>query len=359
MKSIDNILAQSVFSREDIIQLLSSDVVGRNKLYEKAASVKRNHVGNKVYYRGLVEFSNICFKNCYYCGIRAGNKNINRYDISEDAILKAVKYAHDSHYASVVFQAGERDDDEFIEKVCRLLRKSKEITKGEIGITISVGEQSEEVYQKWFDCGAHRFLLRIESSNRELFNKIHPNNAKHDFDKRIAALRLLKKTGYQTGTGVMIGLPEQTIENLADDILFFEEFDIDMIGMGPYIEHAETPMFEQKDLLWSLDERFNMALKMIATLRLVLPDINIAAATALQAIDQIGREKALKVGANIIMPNITPTVHRTDYQLYQNKPCIDESASDCNNCLEARIKIAGDSIGYGEWGDSLHFKNKK
>jgi len=356
LKTIEQILEQVDFSKEDIVQLLKTDLVDRNKIYKKAAEVKTKYVGNKTYYRGLVEFSNKCVKDCYYCGIRASNKNTVRYDLSDESILYAVEYAHKNKYASVVFQSGERSDAAFTERITNLLKKSKEITNNEIGITISLGEQSKEVYQQWFDAGAHRYLLRIESSNKKLFQKIHPVNNRHDFDTRIQALKDLKSIGYQTGTGVMIGLPFQTYEDLADDLLFFKELDIHMIGMGPYVEHNETPLFHYKDILIPQIDLFNLTLKMIAILRIMMKDINIAAATALQAIDKAGREKALKVGANIIMPNITPTENRTNYQLYQNKPCIDESADDCSNCLEARINIAGDSIGYGEWGDSKHFK---
>ena len=358
MNEISEILNKRELNKQDIIALLEAEGDNRKLLFNKAAEVKKEFVGNKVYYRGLVEFSNLCYKNCLYCGIRAGNQNSNRYDINDEAILEAVKFAHDNKYASIVFQAGERDDDEFIEKVDRILKKSKEITNGEIGITISLGEQTEEVYQRWFDSGAHRYLLRIESSNRDLYYKIHPKNQKHNFEQRMKALETLKKVGYQTGTGVMIGLPFQTMGDLADDILFFRDFDVDMVGMGPYIEHEDTPLYEFRESLMPLDDRFWLAMKMIAILRIVMKDINIAAATALQAIDPAGREKALKVGANIIMPNITPSLHRKDYLLYQNKPCTDEGADDCTSCMEARIQLVGDEIGYNEWGDSEHFKKK-
>jgi len=174
----------------------------------------------------------------------------------------------------------------------------------------------------------------------------------------LQALYDLRSAGYQVGTGVMIGLPFQTSDHLAKDLLFMKELDIDMCGMGPYIEHADTPLWEFRHQLLPLDERFNLALKMIAILRLMMKNINIASATALQAIDPIGREKALKIGANIIMPNITPGVYRNDYKLYENKPCTDEEASDCKNCLEARIHMSGNKIGFDEWGDSLHFKER-
>ncbi len=358
MTTISEILNKERFTKEDIVKLLKTKGEESKLLLDKAREVKVKHIGNKVYYRGLIEFSNICAKDCYYCGIRRSNKNTNRYEIGTKDILFAAKFAHENRYASIVLQGGERTDNVFIENVDNLLKKIKEQTNGELGITISLGEQSEEVYKRWFDSGAHRFLLRIEASNRELYNKIHPNNDLHNFDKRLDALKTLQNLGYQTGTGGMVGLPFQTYENLAEDLLFYKKFDIDMVGMGPYIEHAETPMYvHSKDLL-PQKERFNITLKMIAILRIMMPDINIAAATALQSIDPLGREKALKIGANVIMPNITPTIHRKEYQLYENKPCIDEGADDCTGCLEARISLVGDKVGYGEWGDSKHYFNR-
>jgi biotin synthase len=237
-----------------------------------------------------------------------------------------------------------------------LLLKIKEISNGELGITLSCGEQSLETYRQWYKNGAHRYLLRIETSNPELYRKIHPDDDFHRFERRIQALKDLRTAGYQLGTGVMIGFPFQTIEDLADDLLFFKQMNVDMVGMGPYIEHEDTPLYEFRDQIKSKQDRFNLALKMIATLRLLMPDINIAAATALQAIDPAGREKALTIGANIIMPNLTPCSYRKEYQLYEDKPCLDEDAELCRNCLEARIELAGCEIGYGEWGDSKHFK---
>lgn len=358
MNKIIEILNKEYFSKEDLVVLLKADMTDSKKIFEKAIEVKKKYVGNKVYYRGLIEFSNQCAKNCYYCGIRADNKHTNRYDIGEKNILEAAKFAYENRYASVVLQGGERSNKQFIDKIDYLVREIKKLSNNKLGITLSVGEQTEEVYRRWFQSGAHRFLLRIEASNKTLYEKIHPNNPAHSYERRIEALRTLQRVGYQTGTGVMIGLPFQTYEDLAEDLLFFKNFDIDMIGMGPYIEHEETPLYEYRNILMPIKDRFNLALKMVAILRILMKDINIAAATALQAIDPVGREKALKVGANIIMPNVTPTVHRKEYQLYQNKPCIDEGADDCSNCLEARIQLAGCEVGYDEWGDSLHYKNR-
>jgi len=355
---IDKILNKKVLSKADVIFLLKSNKEDALKLFTKALEVKKQTVGNKVYYRGLVELSNICEKDCLYCGIRKSNKNFDKYNINNDEVFKAADFAYKENYGSLVIQSGELKSDFFTDRIENILRGVKRLSNNELGLTISLGEQSEETYQKWFDAGAHRYLLRIESSNKDLYYKIHPKDAKHNFEERIECLNLLKKVGYQTGTGVMVGLPFQTFEDLADDLLFMKELDIDMCGMGPFIEHEDTPLYKYRNELMPLKERFTLTLKMIAILRIIMPDINIAAATALQAIDPLGREKAMKIGANIIMPNITPGMYRDDYSLYQNKPCTDEEASDCKNCLEARITIAGSEIGYGEWGDSLHFKRR-
>jgi biotin synthase len=303
--------------------------------------------------------SNICSKNCYYCGIRAANFNAHRYNLSDDEVLDAARFAWENKYASLAIQTGEVANKEFTDRVANLLRKIHHATNGELGITLSMGEQSEETYRKWFDSGAMRYLLRVESSNRELYAKLHPNNKAHDFNKRVECLHALRRVGYQVGTGVMIGLPFQTIENLADDLLWIKEMDIDMVGMGPYVEHPDTPLYKYKDVLLPLEERFNFALKMIAILRVLMKDINIAAPTALQAIDKLGREKGIKVGANVVMPNITPGLYRNDYKLYDNKPCVDDAADDCKNCLEARIQLTGDTIGYGEHGNSKHYSNRR
>ena len=344
--------------RQEIIQLLKLKGTERTALLQRAREVKINEVGNKVYFRGLIEFSNVCSKDCLYCGIRKGNEKVLRYDAKDDEILNACRFAWENRFASVVLQSGELSSPAFVKRVDDLLKKIKQLSNNELGITLSCGEQSLETYRRWFESGAHRYLLRIESSTRELYYKIHPENDHHSFEKRLEALASLKQAGYQVGTGVMIGLPFQTYEHLADDLLFFKKIDIDMCGMGPYIEHADTPLYEHRHVLMSKQERFDLALNMVAVLRLLMPDINIAAATALQAIDPAGREKALAVGANVIMPNLTPCEYREEYQLYENKPCLDEDAELCRNCLEARISLAGAEIGYGEWGDSKHFHQR-
>lgn len=355
MKTFQEILLQTDFSGNDLVTLLSAEGIERQHLFQRAQSVKLQCVGNKVYFRGLIEFSNICAKDCLYCGIRKSNDKVVRYEATDDEILEACRFAWKNRFGSVVLQSGELASFAFVNRVDSLLRKIKQLSNGELGITLSCGEQSIETYRQWRESGAHRYLLRIESSNPELYRKIHPDNDFHSYKRRLQALKDLKATGYQVGTGVMIGFPFQPIEDLANDLLFFKELDVDMVGMGPYIEHEDTPLFEFKNLIKTKQERFDLALKMVATLRLLMPDINIAAATALQAIDPAGREKALTIGANIIMPNLTPCDYRKEYQLYEDKPCLDEDAELCKNCLEARVEISGCEIGYGEWGDSKHF----
>ena len=357
--AIIDLLKQDQFFKKDIIRLLETQGEDRTLLFKKSAEVKEKYIGNKVWFRGLIEFSNICGKDCLYCGIRKGNKNLTRYNLSDDEILAAARFAYNNKYGSIALQSGELEGSFVAERIENLLNKIKELSHGELGITLSVGEQEPEVYKKWYDAGAHRYLLRVEATNEALYRKIHPDDSKHNFRRRLDCLKSLQDIGYQTGTGVMIGLPFQTMADLADDLLYMKEFNIDMCGMGPYIEHADTPLIEHSGTLLPLKERFDLTLKMIAILRIMMKDINIVAATALQAIDPVGREKAVKIGANILMPNITPGKYRDSYKLYDNKPCTDDSAEDCQSCLEARVSLADAVVVYGEWGDSKHYSERR
>jgi biotin synthase len=359
MQNIKDILEKDDFTKEEIVVLLGSKGEDRTLLFKKSAEIKEKYIGNKVWFRGLIEFSNVCGKDCLYCGIRKSNRNVDRYNLSDEEIISAAQFAWTNRYGSIALQSGELESDFFIDRIENLVTRIKEMSGGELGITLSVGEQDYEVYRKWFDAGAHRYLLRIEATNEKLYHKIHPDNSKHDFNRRLNCLKALQDIGYQTGTGVMIGLPFQTTEDLAGDLLFMKEFNIDMCGMGPYIEHVDTPLIKYAESLMPLSERFDLTLKMIAILRIMMKDINIVAATALQAIDPIGREKAVMIGANIIMPNITPGKYRDSYKLYENKPCTDDSAEDCQSCLEARVSLANSEIVYGEWGDSQHYDKRR
>jgi len=347
---------QEKISAKDIESILSLNKTQEiNNLYNEAYLIKKKEVSNTVYFRGLIELSNICNKDCYYCGIRKSNKKVKRYMISENEVLKAAKWAFEHRYASIVLQSGERNDDEFISFVENILKKIKKISNNKLGITISLGEHSLETYKRWFEAGAHRYLLRIETSNQKLYNKLHPKN--HSFENRIDCLKKIKKIGYQTGTGVMIGLPGQTTLDLANDLLFFKEMDIDMIGMGPYIPHNETPINNiAQGKMIPKEKRLELSLKMIAIARILLKNINIAATTALETISDTGKELGLKAGANVLMPNITDIKYRSSYKLYDGKPCLAEDNSHYQHYLENRIQAIGEKIGYDKWGDSLHYK---
>ncbi len=346
------------WSSEEIVSLLASEGDTMQQLFDIASEVKFHYAGNKVYLRGLIEYSNICAKDCFYCGIRKSNQEVRRYVLSEEEVLNAARFAYEQNYASIVIQAGELESPSFTRKISQLVRKIKDFSNGELGITLSLGEQKKETFREWFELGAHRYLLRIESTNPILFSAIHPDTSLHRFDRRLQALSDLKEIGYQTGTGVMIGLPGQKIEDLASDIQFFLDFDIDMIGMGPYLEHEHTPMFAQRNELISMADRFELTLKMIAVCRIVLKDINIASATALQAIHPEGREHGIAAGANVIMPNITPDRAKANYYLYENKPMFKEGVQKHLIELNRRLVASGNEIAYGTWGDSLHFAQR-
>lgn len=351
-----HILTQQEFTHSDLLTLIQSEGDHHVALMRRAEEVQTTRVGNKIYFRGLIEFSNRCIKDCLYCGIRKSNLKVNRFELDAQMVLDAADFAWKNGYGSIVLQAGEQTGRLFVNKVEKLLHQIKEKSCGELGITLSLGEQEAETYRRWKNSGADRYLLRIETSNPDLYGKIHPHNRLHHFSNRIQCLNNLKALGYQTGTGVMIGLPFQTFSDLARDLLFFKEMEVDMVGMGPYLEHEETPLHAYRNTLWTQAKRLEVAFNMIASLRLLMPDINIAASTALQAIDPMGREKALKGGANVMMPNITPSLHRKDYSLYEHKPCTDEGADDCANCMRIRVDLTGRSIGYYEKGDSIHYK---
>jgi len=326
-------------------------------LFEAAYKMKLRYVGRIVRLRGLIEISNICAKNCHYCGIRGSNRVLHRYTMTREEILSAARFALDCNYGSLVLQAGERCDRSWIEWITELVREIKHLSSGQLGITLSLGEQTAATYRQWFEAGAHRYLLRIESSNPELYAKMHP--ADHLFARREKCLEELGDIGYQVGTGVMTGLPGQNAEDLADDVFFFRHHDVDMIGLGPYIPHPHTPMGRRLIARFNPAKALLSARKMIAVTRLVLRDVNIASTTALQALADDGREQGLLSGANVIMPNMSPTANRADYELYTNKPGLDENAAETRAKLEQAIDVIGEKIGYGEWGDSPHALGKR
>jgi biotin synthase len=356
----DKILEKNLLTREELVQLLSTNEDReKQSLFRKANQVKKQYSGNVVYLRGLIELSNICRKDCLYCGIRKSNEHIKRYTLKDEEVPDLAMYAWRKDFGSIVIQSGERTDKTFIDGMASLIKTIREKTDSQLGITLSCGEQEFDTYRRWFDAGAHRYLLRIETTSEELFRKIHPDNEFHRFDDRFRALENLKRTGFQTGTGVMIGLPGQTIENLADDLLFFKNFDVDMIGMGPYIPHPDAPMGKWKTPLLKPGERVELSLKMIALARIMLKDVNITASTAMQALDPDGRIKAILAGANVYMPNMTPETFAGNYHLYEGKPAVKDNAMEDLKDLEKRMKALGETIGYGKWGDAKHFFKRK
>lgn len=314
-----------------------------------AYDLKCRVCGKVVSLRGLAELGNACNKDCFYCGIRKANADLPRYRLTVDEVVRLAETAASERYASLVLQGGEIESEAQTAFIEDCLRRIAPLS---LGVTLSLGEQTEAVYRRWKAAGAARYLLRIETSNPDLYARLHPSD--HSWTRRVECLRTLRRCGYQVGTGVMCALPGQTVADLARDIVFFGEIDADMIGMGPYIPHPETPLGRTAPVLPNA-ERLRLGLNMIAATRLYLHDVNIAATTALQALADDGRERGILAGANVMMPNLTDVKYRRGYQLYAGKPCLDETAQMCRRCLERRIATIGERINYGERGDSAHY----
>ena len=361
MTDYRSLAAQTNFSHGDLVALLSATAPRDIEIVRQAAErVLLENCGSAVYYRGLAEASNVCNSDCGYCGIRKSNRAVNRYTLTGGEILGCARLCAAYGYGSIVIQSGERSDRTYIGMLENVLRRIKDETKSEaqpqgLGVTLCIGQQPRDIYRRLYDAGAHRYLLRIKTSNPDLFARLHPPG--QTFDSRLECLETLRGIGYQTGTGVMIGLPGQTLGDLASDIQFFADRGIDMIGMGPFIPHEATPLGSLPCL--DVEERLRLSFLMIAATRLKLRDVNIAATTALQALDPIGREKGLRFGANIVMPQITPPNVRRDYLLYPSKPCLDDNAEACRACLELRIHGVNRVVGYNSWGDSAHARKRQ
>lgn len=324
-----------MLTKQEIINYLSTD---DKELFTKADAVRKQYVGDEVHLRGLIEFSNICKRTCFYCGLRNENHNLTRYRLSEDEIIEFAKHGAELGLKTVVLQSGE-DSYFSIDKLCKIV---KAIKKFDVAITLSVGEKTYKEYKALKDAGADRYLLRIETTDENLYKKLHPNMS---FKNRIECLYNIKELGYETGTGCLVGLPNQTIESLANDILFFKELDADMVGVGPFIPHPDTPLGECN---LDLNKNFDLSLKVMALTRILLKDINIPATTAMETINPNGRIIALKSGANVVMPNITQGEYRKQYIIYPNKICTDESPDKCSVCIRSKIEAIGRSISTGK-----------
>lgn len=314
-------------ARDEIIALLAADEHA-GELFAAADRVRRRYVGDEVHLRGLIEFSNTCRQNCHYCGLRRDNAKIVRYRLEPDAIIDLARKARDYGYKTVVLQSGE---DPYY-TVAMLRRIIGEIKKLGVAVTLSIGEKTCEEYRAYKEAGADRYLLRIETSDRRLYHDLDPGM---DFDNRLRCLRDLRALGYEVGTGCLIGLPGQTLASLADDILLFKEMDADMIGVGPFIPNPDTP------LAAAAGGTLSAALKVMAVTRLLLPDSNIPATTAMETLDENGRIKALQSGANVVMPNVTEGDYRRLYALYPGKICVGDTPAQCRVCITGKISAIG------------------
>lgn len=312
-------------------------------LFSVANSVRKQSVGDAVHLRGLIEVSSYCQRQCMYCGLRLGNRNLTRYRMTREEILACARQAVALGYGTVVMQAGEDDalTAEWIADIVRTIKREMPLA-----VTLSLGEQSERVYALWRDAGADRYLLRFETSDHFLFRTVHPERHPGSPD-RLTLLRSLKLLGYEVGGGVMVGIPGQSFKSLANDVLAFQALDLDMIGIGPYIPHPATPLGTGKlrpfiDPDQQVPATEEMVYKMVALARIACPTANIPSTTALATINKThGRKQGLLVGANVVMPNLTPVKYRALYQIYPAKACIDESAADCNQCLRGQIASLG------------------
>jgi biotin synthase len=315
-----------------LLPLLTCDETDAPRLHAAADAVRRAHVGDAVHLRGLIEFSNRCRLDCAYCGLRRSNTGVERYRMTHAQVLDTARRAEDLGFRSIVLQSGE-DLWYTAERLAAILRDIKAAT--DLAITLSAGERDRETYRAWREAGADRYLLRIETTDPALFAALHPDD---DLEARKACLVALRELDYQLGSGIMVGLPGQAVESIAADLLWLHGLGAEMVGIGPFIPNPETPLSAADG------GTVPMTLRVVAVLRLVLPDAHIPATTAMGSLDPLGREKALQAGANVVMPNVTPVEFRENYQLYPGKICLSDDAAHCRGCLEGRIASIGRHI---------------
>ncbi len=331
-------------NREELVSLLR--IQEAPVLFEAADRIRQQYVGDGVYLRALIEFSNYCKNDCLYCGIRKSNLRVHRYRLTPEQILQTARQAVSYGYKTIVLQSGE--DLWFnTDTLCYIIR---EIKKLDVALTLSIGEKSREEYAAYRQAGADRYLLRIETTDKNLYEKLDPGLS---WDRRVQCLYDLKELGYEVGSGSLVGLPGQTVASLANDLLFFQKLPVDMAGIGPFIPHPQTPLANEKT-----DGHFELSLKMMAVMRLLLPDINIPATTAMESLHPDGRLLALKSGANVVMPNATDREFRPFYELYPGKICLGDSAEKCRGCIESKIKSIGRYVENAKGFHGDYLKNK-
>ena len=330
MTMIDKLEKNQNLSDSEFLALLGTDQYDQT-LFSRADKVRRRNYGDAVYIRGLIEFTNYCKNDCFYCGIRRGNQKAERYRLNREEILFCCREGYELGFRTFVLQGGE--DAYFTdERLCGIVSAIRSEFPN-CAITLSVGERSRESYQALYDAGANRYLLRHETADYTHYQKLHPTEM--SLENRKKCLFTLKEIGYQVGSGFMVGSPYQTLENLVSDLRFLQELKPDMIGIGPYITHGETPFAEYPS--GSLEK----TLRMVSLLRLLFPYALIPSTTALGTIHPEGRELGLKAGGNVVMPNLSPVSVRKKYDLYENKICTREEAAQCRGCLEQRVARAG------------------
>lgn len=330
---IETLRTQRDLSDEELTALITRESDDKD-LFAAADAVRREHYGTDVFLRGLIEFTNVCQNDCYYCGIRKSNAQAQRYRLTQEQILHSCENGYRMGFRTFVLQGGEdpRNTDAW---VCSMVDKIK-TAHPDCAVTLSIGEQSRASYQAYFDAGADRYLLRHETASDAHYRRLHPKEMSLANRKR--CLFDLKEIGYQVGAGFMVGSPWQTPKELAADLRFLQELQPDMIGIGPFIPHHETPFADKQS------GTLELTLRMLSILRLLFPYVLLPATTALGTISPIGRELGLKAGANVMMPNLTPTDARKHYDLYDNKICMDEEAAKCRLCQEGRVRSVGYQI---------------
>ncbi len=328
---VERLRRGEALSKPELVALIEGDDETGEELRALAEKIRIENYGHDIYVRGLIEFSNYCSQNCRYCGIRAGNTDCMRYRLSFDDIMHCCAEGYELGFRTFVLQGGE--DPYFTdERMCAIITAIREKYQ-DCAITLSLGEKPRESYQRFFDSGADRYLLRHETANPEHYAKLHP--VRQTLENRVRCLYNLRDIGYQVGCGFMVGSPFQTSENLAEDLLFIRELNPQMIGIGPFIPHAQT---EFRDFP---PGSLRLTLRMLSILRIMLPRVLLPATTALATIDSRGREKGILAGANVVMPNLSPVSVRKKYQLYDNKVCTGEESAQCRFCLEQRINSIG------------------
>ena len=325
----------ATLDRDAIVTLLTT--APAEDLYRQADSVRHDAIGDEVHLRGLIEFSNFCRNDCMYCGIRRGNRQVQRYRMTDEELVETARRAVALGFQTIVLQSGE--DLHFDQaRLCRIIEQIKHL---DVALTLSVGERDYADYKAFREAGADRYLLRIETTDTDLYHRLNPGMS---WQRRHECLLMIRELGYELGSGIMVGQPGQSIASIADDLLYLKGIGIDMAGIGPFIPHPDTPLATEAG------GTLELALRTMAVMRLLMPDINIPATTAMESLHPQGRIMALQAGANVVMPNVTEGEYRRLYELYPGKICVNDTPAHCRSCIGLKIRSIGRTIGQGRGG---------